>query len=310
MPVIQRQEITQLTNRLIEKGLVVYHSCQLVDFKSYINLGGIPSRNLLNQRGQNYTAFETDENDEDNDVWDKVFFNLTDYGNYFAIYKMDNPNTASIPNIYGPISIQILPQSIEIADDMCLSLISAGREGFNREANGIAANQIDDIFVCIDCEKPYEERYITRTNELRERFNIDEPGALNPEINLTTENELISFENNVVAITVDSLNVNERTLQQSVQDVVNESDYQIPILNRRYHYYEGESRKLIKQTIINEIHNGRSTVAQITEALQANDYSREWIMRIHNGGLEYNLRRYLNYLEEGTVAELNREHDR
>jgi len=310
MPLIAQNEIPILTNLLSDKGLYLYHSCQLIDFKSYLELGGIPSRNLLEQNKLEYTRFETDENDKENEVWNKVFFNLTDFGKYFATGRMKNPDTASIPNIYGPISIKILPKSIEASEDMCLSLKSAGAQGFDRERFGIPADRIEDIFVCIECDDLYEEKYIKRSNELREVFEVDESGTLNPEINLTIQDELISFNDNVVKVSVDAIEAHGKTLLDSVKEAIDSSDFRIHTQKRLYSPFMGKEqnkREKILSIITDELANNRSTTAQINKALDDFEYGNNWITRVFKGKLEYNLRRYLNYLKEGTIDEIRKE---
>ena len=58
-------------------------------------MGGIPSRNLMQKSGEPYTPFDTDEADQTNSVWNKVFGNFMDSGNFFA-YANRNNDTAPI----------------------------------------------------------------------------------------------------------------------------------------------------------------------------------------------------------------------
>ena len=87
MPLITKDRIPELTNLLTNKGINLFHSCQLADFESYLKLRGIPSRNLIRKNEYEFTEFDTDENDKENEIWDKVFVNLSDFGNYFALYN-------------------------------------------------------------------------------------------------------------------------------------------------------------------------------------------------------------------------------
>ena len=85
----------------------MYHACQLRDFESYLKVGGIPSRQLLERRGLGFTAFDTDEQDHVNDVWSKVFLNLQDFGKLFDSGK------DAVPNPYGPILIRVRPDVLQ-----------------------------------------------------------------------------------------------------------------------------------------------------------------------------------------------------
>ena len=303
MPLITKDRIPELTSLLTNKGINLFHSCQLTDFESYLKLRGIPSRNLAHKKECELTAFDTDENDKENEVWDKVFVNLSDFGNYFALYSMSNKYTASIPTIYGPISIQMIPTGLEKADDICLSLKSAGLKGFNREDYGISIEQVEDIFVCVECENPSDEPYIKRTNELREIFDIKDPGALNPELNFSIENEILGFEN-IISITIDPIIVNGRELYDVVKEMLYYYEIDTFVLKRKFHYREGNDRKKLIKIISENLSKNELNLTSLKEVLKDFEYGLNWINRIENGGLEYNLNRYLNYLKAGTIDKL------
>lgn len=57
---LQGEGITKLVRLLEQRRAYLYHACQLVDFQSYLNLGGIPSRAYLESMEQCYTVFDTD----------------------------------------------------------------------------------------------------------------------------------------------------------------------------------------------------------------------------------------------------------
>lgn len=86
------------------RGMFLWHACQLRDLASYLHVGGIPSRSLLNSQNLPFTRFQTDGEDRTNLVWDKVFVNLDDFGCWFAEGK------AAVPNPYGPSSTENLTQ--------------------------------------------------------------------------------------------------------------------------------------------------------------------------------------------------------
>ena len=113
---ISGNEIQSLVNLLLEREVSIYHACQLTDFESYLALGGIPSRALLENRKLPFTPFETDTIDKENGVWDKVFGNLTEFGEIFADGKFWPPT------VYGPIQFQLNPTVLLEASD-CMSTI-------------------------------------------------------------------------------------------------------------------------------------------------------------------------------------------
>ena len=96
---ISRNEIQSLVNLLLERNVSLYHACQLIDFESYLALGGTPSRALLENKELPFTPFDTDTIDKTNGVWDKVFGNLKEFGEIFAD-GMPWP-----PTVYGPVQL-------------------------------------------------------------------------------------------------------------------------------------------------------------------------------------------------------------
>ena len=136
MLISARTDKERLVEIIQSRGRFLWHACQLKDFASYLHLGGIPSRSLLETSELPFTHFETDEQDRVNFVWDKVFCNFDDFGCWFAEGKR------AIPNPYGPIQMRIRPEAILEADDLAVSLISAGGQGFDRKAESLEMKEI------------------------------------------------------------------------------------------------------------------------------------------------------------------------
>ena len=84
MPLIKKDDIPALVDLFTKRNVTIHHACQLQDLKTYIQLAGIPSRNLLEASGGAYTPFDTDATDKKNEVWTKVFGNLSDFGVWYA----------------------------------------------------------------------------------------------------------------------------------------------------------------------------------------------------------------------------------
>src|SRR4051812_39709859 len=113
-------QIQPVVGLLESRSCSLWHACQLVDLESYVALGGIPSRSLLEQAGAAFTSFATDSTDRSKGVWPKVFVNLSDFGRSFAY------GAEAVPNPYGPIVFQIRPAALLRAEDVSIALRSAG----------------------------------------------------------------------------------------------------------------------------------------------------------------------------------------
>jgi len=159
---IRGDEIGDFVKLLELREVSLYHACQLVDFQSYLKLGGVPSRALLESERTSYTAFETDETDRINEVWDKVFVNLTDFGATFA------KGVNNVPNPYGPILFQLRPSALNEASDVAVCLWSAGAKGFDRNREALKSVQDIDRLFLHSSQVPYPERsYIRFRGELK-----------------------------------------------------------------------------------------------------------------------------------------------
>ncbi len=172
---IEGEAINGLVQLFETRGVVLFHACQLLDFQSYLKLGGIPSRNCLEEACIPFTPFETDETDRINGVWDKVFVNLADFGKTFA------GGGQGVPNPYGPILIQLRPKALLAATDIAISLKSGGAPGFNRKREALKTiEDVDRLFAYSSSEGYPKSAYIKYRETLRVDFQY--PDAADPEI--------------------------------------------------------------------------------------------------------------------------------
>src|SRR5687768_11316844 len=115
---IAGSDLVELVKIFRNRSVRLYHACQYADFLSYANLGGIPSRGLLEQNAAQFTPFETDGSDKIKGVWNAVFLNITDFGKAFADQKYGTPNA------YGPILLIIRPEALLECAEVAICLRS------------------------------------------------------------------------------------------------------------------------------------------------------------------------------------------
>ncbi len=133
--------LKQLVELLKKRGACLFHACQYKDFLSYLSLGGVPSRARLESAGAEYTAFDSDRNDRESGAWELVFFNLMDFGNFFATGSMGTPTA------YGPITVVLAPAALLEAQDVAVCPRSAGHPGFDRAAECLPSQEdVDSLF--------------------------------------------------------------------------------------------------------------------------------------------------------------------
>lgn len=178
MPLFFGKGVPELETCVRRHGLV-YHTCQLRDFRSYLSLGGVPSRNLLKQSGLPFTAFDTDDVDQTNGVWDKVFFNFSDFGSGFA------NGGSGTPSPYGPICLVFEPSVLKPATDVAVTLRSAGATGFDREEEGLSLAELPNIYV----KYAFQKYNVQGKEALKAAFPNHEVGT-NPELNCSFPTQL------------------------------------------------------------------------------------------------------------------------
>ena len=219
---IRGREIVNLVDLLKTRNVSLYHACQFADFQAYLRLGGIPSRAYLEQNQERFTPFETDDIDQYNDVWDKVFVNLSDFGRIFA------RGANGVPNPFGPIVLQIRPSALLKATDVAVCLRSAGAKGFDRHQEALgSAREVDSLFLHPPDEGFPESIYVKSSKQLQATF----PRAANPEISCSIGNGYLPISDIIVAW-IDPYQISDRPLISWVNEAMVEVSVNIRVRER------------------------------------------------------------------------------
>ena len=285
MAISDVHEIEKIVSNLEARGANLYHACQLKDFKSYIKLGGIPSRNKLLSSNLEFTVFDTDTIDKKNKVWNKVFGNFSDFGREFA-----KPESNSQPNPYGPIQIVFTPNALRSATDLSITLRSAGARDFDRDNECLKTPQeIEKIFQYIDVTQAQnfnQKKNIAFSNELNTRFN--KSNCTSPEFNCATNNELLSF-NDAIYIVVDACMYKGRELLEEIGNITNKRT-----LKRTYYCPK-------KESIIEELSTLSATNDCTQKQLIAGNFASHKLRAWVNNRNEFHYDRFIRYLTHGTT---------
>ncbi len=278
-------QIGELVELLKTRRVSLYHACQYQDFVSYLKLGGVPSRDRLERASLDNTPFTTDQVDRENGVWDKVFLNLQDFGQGFASAH------AAVPNPYGPLLLRLHPLALLEADDVAVCLRSAGTPGFDRERESLKTiADVNRLFW-----KPLSEgRALTNLkfkDALRREFG---PAAVTVEVSCTGKLGKLSFAN-LCDVVVDPYTIAGTPLTIWTRRAIAGSGLKVPVETRR------------TDIVIGAYDDIASLVGQCTPTLAefpnltTNVFLLGWAERIRTGGLEYQFRRFADYLREGTL---------
>jgi hypothetical protein len=282
------KEIPELVRLLESRGSCLYHACQLVDFKSYLNLGGIPSRAHLEQMQETFTPFETDAIDRENNVWDKVFANLSDYGQTFA------RGGKGVPNAFGPIALQIQPAALLEARDVAICLRSAGAVGFNRGTEALKSIYgVDELFVHPSDVGFPESTFIKYSEHLQTlRAN-----TASPEVSCSVEDGFIPIEYVIVAW-VDPYVVAGNQLLASVLRLRRQFNRVFPVHSRRC----TAERGVVYGQIVERIMDSTISIRSWIENGNCSHFVRDWGQSIIARDLEYQFNRFAKYLHKGTIS--------
>ena len=284
------KRIREIVNVLDRRKAHLYHACQYTDFISYLQIGGIPSRAHLEAKKTEFTPFDTDGVDQTNAVWDKVFLNLSDFGSTFA------RGQAAVPNPYGPILLCVRPSGLLNAGDVAVCLRSAGAQGFDRKRESLRTPaQIERLF-----SRPTNDKYPAKTwikfaTQLQKDFN--NPNARDPEISCSFAAGYLSFEH-VDRIVVDPYVINGTSLEQRVRQA------QAAVKNRpAVHERVPKVRPERYNELADLVRNSTRSLAN-PGRWNASDGLKQWARAVAEKGLDYQFKRYADYLQRGTFGPL------
>ncbi len=287
-------EVAAVSRLLFHRGVSLWHACQLSDFRSYLTIGGIPSRSLLEQASLSFTPFQTDAKDRSRGVWDKVFVNLSDFGASFA------HGASATPNPYGPIVFQLAPAAVARASEAAICMRSAGARDFDREAESLdSLEDLEQIFIYPQGAPFPESSYVLFGDALRERFAPRFPDATSPEASLTLDPELIPLDE-VIVVWVDPIELAGGLVVDAVERATTETGSRLKIRPRSL----GDSRRQVMTDVVRYLSDnpapptlrllvGRADVAEVT---------RVWARALLERGLDWQFQRYGSYLRDGTLA--------
>jgi len=284
---IEGEDISDLVEMLRSRSTRLYHSCQFKDLLSYLEIGGIPSRSLLQERQKGFTGFDTDEVDRVNGVWDKVFVNLSDFGSMFGRGR------AAVPTPYGPIQLILDPECLRAALDVAVCLRSAGEAGFDRKREALdTVDSVDALYTYPRDVGLPKSRWIKFVADLRREFH--DPRAQSPEVSVSVEEGFIPFWF-VQDIIVDPYVITGLPLLRRVHAAIERTELPIRIVERRQKRGSDIYSQLAKM-----IAEATPPLAQLVREAPSEDL-RDWAEKVKVRSLEYQWKRYGDYLREGTL---------
>lgn len=294
--------IRDLVKLLDFRNAFLYHACQYQDLLSYLRLGGIPSRQLLQSTNGAFTTFETDGNDQLNGVWDKVFVNLQDFGKMFGDGVDPIPSRA-VPNVYGPVLLCIWPEALCEAKDVAVCLRSAGARDFNREATALrTVVEIDGLFRFPPDQSFPFAREVKRKDDLCIAYSHYPTGG-NPEVSCTFDGGLLPLKY-VGRIVVDPYTFGQRPLRESVASVLDRASQKAHVQSRAL---ECDSRSGLYVELGRIVQEHGASLSTLQTDATVSAILRTWALSLNSLEAEYRqYTRFATYLREGTIVPILR----
>ena len=289
------ESITELVSLLEARQASLWHACQLVDFVSYVAVGGIPSRQRLERERKSFTAFASDAGDRRHGLWDKVFLNLSDFGSAFA------SGATATPNPYGPIAIQIRPSALLAATDVAVCLRSAGAADFDRNVESLdSVSDVDRIY-SYPIAAGFPRCAQTRIGErLRSEFAERGEDATACEVSCTIPRSLAAIEFAVV-VWVDPISSGGHRLIDRVRDEADTAGMATIVRERLL----TTDRMTVMREVTALVADEHVRLRLVPGRRGISDLTRIWANELINKDLDWQFDRYAGYLRSGTLAPLD-----
>lgn len=287
--------IADVVERLERRQASLWHACQLRDFESYLRLGGVPSRAVLERAGTGYTPFVTDRLDRERGVWDMVFANLEDFGTTYA------SGHRATPNPYGPIALQIHPAALLRARTVALCLRSAGATGFSRADESLSDPvRVEDLYRYPAAAGFPRSAYTRYGDALAVAFGLPAESAHAAELSVDLANGLLPA-NQIIVAWVDPVPIgNDEWLVDRVRALVAAAGWQIPVQERCI----GDVRREVYVDLCRILSERPWQLRLVAGRADATPATRAWATELLAAGLAWQFDRFAGYLYEGTLTPL------
>ncbi len=262
----------------------VYHSCQLVDFESYLQVGAIVPAACLAKRGLPATNDLLDAPPAYRDARE-VVFSLSDHGSAFAKQRY------AAPNPDGPIMFQLDPDVLKAAPQIDVYL--RPQAGVDGTRVPLTAEDVPYLFRYTD-EAPYPERtYIRDPAQIQEAFGTDAPMV--PEISCRTTRDGFSMER-VSATMVDNYLIFKRQLRDWAYDAQLVQGASLPLKRR---YCPADIGGHLADALAAALLAADADLEELSRA--ENEELRRWAREMASRGLQGDFRRYAAPFRAGTL---------
>ncbi len=271
--------------RLLERRQAsLWHACQLLDLAAYLRLGGIASRLALARSGLAHGSAQTDASD-------RILFHLDDIGHGFAA------GWATIPALFGPITLQVVPTALTDASEAHFNLRSAASMSLEPQGDSLSdPRTVDELF--------WYEAGIGFPRSTWMRFgdhlqgNFGSRDASSIDVLVTPRRNGTIALSNVVAVWVEPVTIDGVQLIDLVSGLCDELG--LPLRIRRRTMID-PARAAVWTDMGQLLRDGPLPLVQLVNRADASSAFRGWATEMGGGGRRAVWEQFAGRLHDGTL---------
>jgi hypothetical protein len=283
--VFDESKLPEVVRVLERREASLWHACQLLELAAWLRVGGITSGTTL-ARAEGPVPDRTDAHG-------RVRFHLDDIGHGFA------GGWATMPDLFGPITLQLAPAALADATDATVTLRSSAASGDEPGSGSLSdPRTVDELF--------WHEWQIGFPRSTWMRFgdhlqgNFGARDASTVDVLVTPRHATIGLQH-VVAVWVDPLEINGVQLIDVVSGLCDELG--VPLRIRRRTMVDPR-RAEVWRDIGRLLCKGPLPLLRLVKRADASDAFRAWAAEMRAAGRAEAWERFARRLYDGTLRPL------
>lgn len=265
----------------------LWHACQLLELAAYLRLGGVASGMAVQRSGLAHDSLGAD-------ATERVVFHLDDIGHGFA------GGWATVPDLFGPITLQLAPSALTEATDAAFSLRSSTSMSVEVEGGSLSDPRTVDELFWYDAKIGFPRSTWMRFGDhLQPNFGGRDASSV--DVLVTPRRGTIRL-GHVVAVWVDPVELNGVQLIDVVSGLADELGVALRIRRRTM---VDPARAEIWGDIARLLGNGPLPLMQLVNRADASGAFRSWAAEMIGAGRAAVWERFGRRLFEGTLRPLS-----
>ena len=280
--------IHALVDLFNQRGVMLYHACQLSHFEAYLRAGGLAPDAHLQQAAIGGVAEVHGDGKRAVPGSRSICFRLTDPGAGFA------RDLNNLPPIEGPIVFQLKPAALEHAAEIAICLKQRDAPGFDPDRDTLGSpGEVEHLFKYTREAPLPEKSFLKSPAEIRAAFNRED--AVGPHIYCMPAAGIVPISQ-VASVWVDNYLIAKRQLRDWVHETQVHFDQRFSIQRR---YSPADIGGLLANEIAASLLAGVPTLAEV--ARTGSPALRKWAQALAEKGLEQEFQAFAHSFREETL---------